>query len=187
MKILLINNYSKYITQLQQTLDKNYVITIFAENVKQEMVKNFDAIILSGGSKYEVVDHANDVFVEELKIIKNSTKPIFGICLGFQLICYTFGSKIKKLATPVNKIIKIKKTLEDPVLEGLGEEFSVYEAHEWGVKKVSNLTILAKTDYGVEIVKHPLKPIYGVEFHPEIHVNEIEGFRVLKNFLELYS
>jgi len=45
---------------------------------------------------------------------------------------------------------------------------AVYENHNWSVQKLKRpLRALARSEYGIEILKHSRKPIYGLQFHPE--------------------
>lgn len=53
------------------------------------------------------------------------------------------------------------------------------------LKKTNNLIPLAKSKFGVEIIKHPKKIIYGVQFHPEIKVSRNYSKKILNNFLEI--
>ena len=64
----------------------------------------YDAFVLSGSSKYAILNHL-DVYSSEIELIKKSNKPILGICLGFELICYTFDEKLifhKEQYLPLN-------------------------------------------------------------------------------------
>ncbi|MBI5065308.1 gamma-glutamyl-gamma-aminobutyrate hydrolase family protein [Candidatus Woesearchaeota archaeon] len=186
MKILLVNNTSIHFPALKELLEKDHVVTsVHIEELKSEMATSHDVVVLSGGSKYEVSD-SPEMFEEQFKIFK-SGKPVFGVCLGFQAICHAFGEKVEKLGFEVEGIIEVQKTKNDPLLKGLKKSFKAYEGHSWGVKKINGeLITLAQSKHCVEMVKHPKLPVYGTQFHPEVH-QELDGLKVLENFLKKYS
>jgi putative intracellular protease/amidase len=55
----------------------------------------YDLIILSGGTNMTLLKNLPKLR-KEITMIKRTSKPIIGICLGFQLIAFAFGSKLKK-------------------------------------------------------------------------------------------
>jgi GMP synthase (glutamine-hydrolysing) len=143
----------------------------------------FDAIILSGGYRFNVLDHEKD-YTKELKLIRTGKKPIFGICLGFELICYAYHEKLEKLLMKENNIIKLKILKNDKIFKNI-KNIRVFENHRWRVRKVKNLVALASSKDGIEMVMHRSKPIYGVQFHPEKFHNKTQGYKILKNFISM--
>ncbi len=184
MKILVVNNHSKHIEELLNKLNEVDSITINFEDLKYKDYDDYDAIILSGGSSFSVIDHKKE-YSKELKLIKNCKQPILGICLGFELINFAFGEKLEKLEESANGSIPIKLIFKDPLFDSLPKEFNVYEAHRWVVTKNKNLIALAESKYGIEAVKHPEKKIYGVQFHPEVFVEKNHAEKILRNFLNI--
>ena len=72
------------------------------------------------------------------------------------------------------------------LFEGLGPALSLTEDHCEGITAPAEFTVLAKSeDYEVEAMKHLKKPLYGVQFHPE--VSGETGLRIMGNFLNLCS
>ncbi|RLI99955.1 MAG: hypothetical protein DRP06_02685 [Candidatus Aenigmatarchaeota archaeon] len=83
MKILLVNNLTKHLEELQEILKPHKITTVHF----QELPKNysdFDYILLSGGSKYKVKNNEK-IYKQEIELIKKSEIPVFGICLGFDI------------------------------------------------------------------------------------------------------
>lgn len=179
-KILIVDNTTIHLDKLKKSLNGNRV------NVeKYNQIKNpekYDLIILSGGGGFSVVNHKNE-FKKEIKLIKNSKIPILGICLGAELIAISFGEKLEKLEIKNKGIIEIKKIKNDPLINNLPNKFKVYESHRWIIENCKNLIPLAKSKKGSEIIKHPLKEIYGVQFHPEMFKNKTKGYKIIQNFL----
>ncbi|MCK4730238.1 MAG: gamma-glutamyl-gamma-aminobutyrate hydrolase family protein [Candidatus Aenigmarchaeota archaeon] len=182
MKILLVNNITKHLEELREILKPHEITTVNF----QELPKNysdFDCIILSGGSKYKVKNN-EEIYKQEIELIKNSEIPVFGICLGFELICHFYGEKIEMLKEKKRGLRNLEIIEKDSLLKGI-EKLSVFEAHRFYVKKVKNLILLAKSEIGAEIIKHREKPVYGVQFHPEIRLEKNQGTKILTNFLKL--
>ncbi len=181
MKILLVNNLTKHLEELQEILKPHEITTANFQNIPKNY-SDFDCIILSGGSKYKV--GGNDkIYKQEIELIKNSKIPVFGICLGFELICRTYSEKLEMLKEKKRGLTDLEIIEKDPLLKGI-KKLSVFEAHRFYVKEVKNLILLAKSKTGVEIIKHREKPIYGVQFHPEIRREKNQGIRILTNFLK---
>ncbi|GAG23693.1 unnamed protein product, partial [marine sediment metagenome] len=143
--------------------------------------EKYDAIILSGS--YDFLPTEED-FSKEIKLIKEYSKPILGICFGFQLICYAYGSKLEKLYAEEKGILHIDITIPDKIFDGLNS-LKVFENHRWYIKEIKTLIPLAKSKDGIEAIKHPEKKIYGFQFHPESFIKKTDGKRLIRNFLEL--
>ncbi|MCK4996913.1 gamma-glutamyl-gamma-aminobutyrate hydrolase family protein [Candidatus Pacearchaeota archaeon] len=182
MKILLVNNHSKHLSELLNKL-KDVKVVDFK---KLDLInyKKFDLIILSGGSSFSVKNHKEE-YKKEIDLIKNSSRPILGICLGFELIAYSFNEKLEKMAKKKKGSEKIKIISEDQILKGLKKEFEVFEAHRWAVSKTKYLIPLAKSKNGIEIIRHPTKRIWGVQFHPEISKEKGYVGKIINNFIKV--
>ena len=171
MKTLLIDNGSKHTLELIKLLAENNLdIDIQAYNNLDANLDKYDLFILSGSS--HTVNGNRERFTIESDLILNSTKPIIGICFGFQLIASRYGSKIEKLESKEEGVRTIRVTMDDEIFGGKNQ-FDAYVAHRFKVSKVMDPLIeLASSDIGVEILKHKTKPIYGFQFHPEIATTE---------------
>lgn len=63
------------------------------KDFKIEKTRKYKYFILSGGS---INISGDDDLIEEKEFIRSTKKPIFGICLGFQIICIAFGAELKE-------------------------------------------------------------------------------------------
>ncbi|MEI6144754.1 MAG: gamma-glutamyl-gamma-aminobutyrate hydrolase family protein, partial [Candidatus Berkelbacteria bacterium] len=73
----------------------------------------------------------------------------------------------------------------DPIFANISN-LKVYESHRWIVKKVGeDLLALAKSEDGIEVIKHKNRLIYGVQFHPEMLADDTCDQTIIKNFLTL--
>ena len=172
MRILLIDNGTKYLNPLKRLLRGNSVKVIRFGKVDPSQSNVFDWILLSGGNSASV-EHHTKLFSNELKLIRRSAKPIVGICLGFELIAKAFGSEL----TPLKQ--KERGKIEIQFVEKKAVPFRsvVFESHRWRVQKLGkSLKAIAKSKDGIEIIQHRRRPIIGMQFHPEKSANGKELF-----------
>ena len=156
-----------------ELLDYNELSKDIIEDIKPK------AIILSGGpsSVYEPDAPTIPTWVFNFNI------PILGICYGFQLISYLMGGKVSRGKGEYGRT-KIRIVEKDPLFNGWSEEEIVWMSHndQLGVLP-KDLKLLAVSENGyIAAFRHREKPIYGVQFHPEVK-HTIKGKVLLKNFL----
>ncbi len=184
MKLLVVNNHSRHIRKILKEFKKVRVVDF--KSLNKVDYDNYDAVILSGGYPLPVKYHEKE-YSEEIKLIKKYKKPILGICLGFELINFAYGEKLKRQKKRTKGEISIKLISESRLFTSFPKRFKVYEAHKWIVSENKFLETLALSKDGVEAVKHPRKEIYGVQFHPEIFVKNSHTKRIFKNFIEIVN
>ncbi|WP_022854667.1 glutamine-hydrolyzing GMP synthase [Thermodesulfobacterium thermophilum] len=152
--------------------------------VSLEEIKGFNpsGIILSGGPSSVYDEDAPMISVEifELGI------PVLGICYGLQLISYLLEGKVERSAKREFGPAYIKIIEENALFKGLkkGEIYKVWMSHSDKIEVLpEGFYVLAETENTpFAAVAHIEKPIYGVQFHPEVVHTEI-GQDVLRNFV----
>jgi len=154
------------------------ITTVEIKQIQERL--NVKGLILSGGplSVYEADSPKMDVGILDLGL------PVLGLCYGHQLIAYLTGGVIK----PAEKkeygitIAFVKKPVG--VLKGLGGKQKVWMSHSDTVYKVSEeYEVLAYTENSpVAAFKHKKKPIYGLQWHPEV-IHTEKGMEMLQNFI----
>jgi GMP synthase (glutamine-hydrolysing) len=179
MKILLFDNGTKYLPELNKLL-KEIGEIIVTKNTDDLFSKEVDLVVLSGGH-HHYINKNPEAYQEEIRFIKNSNKPIIGICLGAELIAYAFGGKLDFLKIRNKGIYKIE-VLEKNYMFGNINKFNVYKNHRLAITSLSkNLIGLAKSKSGFEVIKHKNKPTYGFQFHPEMFESKTYGDEVFEN------
>lgn len=109
--------------------------------------------------------------------------PILGICFGFQTIGISFGGKIKSLQHMRDKRACVKfqnhflfKNVEKT------HKFRSYHRDYLAEIPITFRPIAYGENNIIEAIEHYNKPIYGVQFHPELSGKE--GSKLLINFLK---
>jgi GMP synthase (glutamine-hydrolysing) len=141
------------------------------------------AIILSGSPASVHNDNApqlpNNLFQHDV--------PILGICYGQQLLTHHFGgqveqSQIREFGNASLKIVKNSPLFSD--IGHVGDKHVVWMSHSDKVlSPPENFHILANSQGApCAVIAHNDKPIYGVQFHPEVTHSE-KGKEIIQNFL----
>lgn len=188
MTMLIINNRSHFILDLCATLTKwgvKHVMKGKKDKLTSKELKKYKGVIFSGGPLLLDKKLYLDDIALDIQVLLDETKPILGICLGHQIISEMHGAKMKRMKKFVNRKEKIKLIHQDPLFRGLGKTFMAREAHHECISKLPDeFEHLAKSrSCKYEAIKHIGKPIYGLQFHPE--VSGKVGLVIIRNFLKM--
>lgn len=185
VKILLVDNESKHIEKIQELLINDDVEVVSAHNVDGKASEKFDLIVLSGSQVNSVVGRGKESYEKEQMLLSTTTKPVIGLCAGYQLIVAHFGGRLVRLDEKIRGIIEIRKTADHPIFPKEKDVFKVYEAHRWVIETLPEaLEGLASSDSGWEIIRHKEKPFYGFQFHPEVTIPENDGAKLFRSLVE---
>jgi len=137
-------------------------------------------IILSGGpsSIYEKNAPRCDRRIFEAGI------PVLGICYGHQLIAHYFGGDVRKAQKMEYGMAEVVIDRQDEILKGHRRVERVWASHGDTVLSLpKDFEVLAHTkNCPVAAFRHREKPIYGVQWHPEV-THTPRGRRLLRNFI----
>jgi len=182
--VLIINfggQYTHLIARRVRELNVYSEIVHFFQ-VSRELINEIHpkAIILSGGPSSVNQPDAPRVptWILELGI------PILGICYGHQLLATMLGGIVERGKGEYGRV-EIEVLEEDEILRGWNRVETVWMSHSDYVAKLPpELKVLAiSRDSGyIAAFKHCEKPIYGVQFHPEV-IHTPKGRELLRNFV----
>ena len=187
-KIILIDNYDSFTFNLYHYLSslKVHVDVIRNDQITSNEIlkKRYNKIVISPGPGNP--NQSGNC----LKIVKTLYKkiPIFGVCLGHQIIGQVFGSNIvqaKRLMHGKTSQILSKKI---GLLKNLPKTFEATRYHSLIIDKKTlskDLEITAETRDGLIMgVQHKKYNVHGVQFHPE-SIKTKQGIKILKNFIKI--
>ena len=183
--LLLIDNYDSFAYNLVHLLAELGLETQVARNDAMTAAEIADlapdAVILSPGPKDP--DHAGVC----LQLVQESGGgiPIFGVCLGCQVVAQAFGGRIVRAPEPVHgKLDRIHHD-GDGLFAGIKDGFAAARYHSLMVEADSLPETLVATAHNaggiVMALRHRQWPVFGVQFHPESIASE-HGRRILANF-----
>lgn len=155
----------------------------------------YETIFLTGRLTYGG-DVEKDEYTPELELIQGTDVPLFGICLGHQLISLAHGAELGRMIETVEHeeaireegFVKMNMRLGDPVFNRVHNPFMVYEYHLEEVKVMpKDFELLPSSEMcEVQAIRHKEKLIYGVQFHPEAYNPMFpSGQPILQNFFDL--
>lgn len=189
------------------SIAEEYVEIEYFANITLDYIHGLNpkGIVLSGSSSpwnaYNV-----DMLRKFYKVLVNVDKPVLGICGGHQLIAIAYGGTVDhmrkaKPGEPTGKKgtwseglycergwMEVEILERDPLFKGLPETIIVDEGHFDEVKKPpKDFKIIATNrNCRVQAMRHKSKPVYGVQFHPNIFDEKHpHGKTVLKNFFKI--
>ena len=180
MNLLIIDNGSVHTPELIEYFTEHKIKVIKYRRHTRLDSEWADVFILSGGNKPVIF---NKYYQRELELIRTTDKPIIGICLGIELISRAYNSKFLRGRQRVKGLRSIAIKPESLGLEDK-TQFVVFESHRWKIKHADKFEIIGWSDDGMEIIKHPTKPIIGLQFHPEVLSPSNDGQLLLKLCLE---
>ncbi|MGQ5515272.1 imidazole glycerol phosphate synthase subunit HisH [Halococcus saccharolyticus] len=165
-----------------------------------------DGIVLPGvGAFREGVENAGP-YREALLDAADAGTPVFGICLGMQMLLTTSeeaeragegdvegldlipGRNVRFTGdrkVPHMGWNELAVERDHPLVEGVDGEYA-YFVHSYYAEPNDENAVVARTEYGVDfpaVVADESGTVFGTQFHPE--KSGETGLRILRNFVDL--
>lgn len=195
MRTLIIDNYLPNSPQTEQLYNVIKDVTVHTVEVKDyttihagEDFKLHDVIVLSGAQRLLAEPGIIDSYGHEIDFLKGTEKPVLGICFGHQLLAIAYGAEVMSMSKKVEGYYMVQRISDNEIFEGLGERFLVCESHQEMVAEIPfDFELLANSpNCPVEVMRHGMLPVFGVQFHPERFDDEHPAGRsILENFFKL--
>jgi carbamoyl-phosphate synthase small subunit len=136
--------------------------------VDEILAEDADGLFISNGpGDPAAVEHARAAIVR----LSEAGVPVFGICLGHQLIARAFGGRTFKLPFGHHGGNHPVKHLDRDTVEITAQNhgFAVAAAEGRGVEGAPDLRVthLNLYDGTVEGLRHVSRPVFSVQYHPE--------------------
>ena len=197
MRTLIIDNYLPNSPQIENLYNVIKDVTVHTVEVRDystiapgEEFPLHDVIVLSGSQRKLAEPGGIDHYTHEVDFVKNTEKPLLGICFGHQLLAMAFGAEVMDMGKMLEGFYMVQRISNDEIFEGLEEKFLVCESHREMVVDVPfDFELLANSpNCPIEFIKHEKLPVYGVQCHPErFDDKHPAGKSILENFFKLAS
>jgi carbamoyl-phosphate synthase small subunit len=143
--------------------------------------EDYDGIFLSNGPG-DPVQCQETIAILQKALLKD--KPIFGICLGAQLLALSIGAKTYKL--PYGHRGQNQPS-QAPIS---GRCYLTSQNHGYAIEETTlpddwNVTFRNLNDLSVEGIAHCNRPFFAVQFHPEAAPGPVDAMYLFKQFYEL--
>ena len=170
---------------VQCMIDRGAYVKVFPAKTDLDTLKQFkpSGYFLSNGPGDPA---AMDYAVETVKNILKEDKPLFGICLGHQLLALA-----KEI--PTFKMHHGHRGLNHPVINLVTGKCEITtQNHGFGVDPVSvrknadvEVTHINLNDESIEGIRLKNKPVFSVQYHPEATPGPHDSRYLFDEFIEL--
>ena len=185
--ILVLDFGGQYCHLIGRRIRENGVYSeIVAHDITPDQVKalnqkvNVKGMVLSGGPSSVYEQNAPKLNPRMLEM----GLPVLGLCYGHQMVAQLSQGKVESACCKEYGTAQIKVDKPVGVLKDLGETEKVWMSHGDTVSAMpSDFEVLAHTDNcPVAAFRHKTKPIYGLQWHPEV-IHTENGAQMLRNFI----
>ena len=178
---ILILDFGSQVTQLiaRRIREAQVYCEIHPFNHIPEIDESVKGIILSG-SPCSVRDEDSP----RVDLSLFGSLPILGICYGAQLLAHQGGGSVQASGHREYGRAHMTSVKESPLLKGLSATGQVWMSHGDTIMELpSEYELIGSTEtVRVAAFAHVSKPIFGIQFHPEV-THSTEGSILIKNFI----
>lgn len=148
--------------------------------LRPEHLEGVPGVIFTGSPR--MLSLEGPAFFEQYSFVTEASVPMFGICFGHQFLGVLHGAAVMRGGS-VNGMKEIWLE-DDPLFKGIDPVTRFLQDHEEHISVPEGFIRLASSNYtAVEAMRHRTKPIFTVQFHPEI--SGADGFKLIENFAKL--
>lgn len=150
---------------VRQLVARGFDVTVLPHDAKTSDVlsHNPDGLFLSNGPGNPQVNTSVITLVQELQ----GKLPIFGICLGHQIIALANGCETMKMKFGHRGANHPVKNLQTGLIEITSQNHSYAVKSETVTNTDLEVTHINLLDQSVEGVRHKTHPVFSVQYHPE--------------------
>jgi para-aminobenzoate synthetase len=189
LKTLLIDNYDSFTYNLFQLLaevngEEPDVVRNDRASWAELARREFDNVVISPGPGRP--DEPRD-FRVCADAIRDARVPLLGVCLGHQGIGHLTGARVVHAPEPMHGRVSGVYHDGSGLFAGVPQGFEAVRYHSLCLAEPlpAELVATAWTSDGVVMgVAHRLRPLWGVQFHPE-SISTAWGRRLIENFRDL--
>ena len=169
---------------LRHLVNLDAEVTVLSENATIEDIKKIKphGIFLSNGPGDPSATEKKCKNL--LQAIISFKIPVFGICIGHQLIGLSFGAKTSKMSQGHRGANHPVKNLSNNKVEITSQNHG-YQIDKVTLPSCFEITHISLFDNSIEGLKHKSLPIFSVQYHPEASPGPTESSYLFEEFLNL--
>jgi GMP synthase (glutamine-hydrolysing) len=139
-----------------------------------------DAAVVLGGAMHPDEDHRHGWLTDELRWLEGALEdgtPVLGVCLGSQLLARAAGAEVFRAGEPEVGWLEVELTeaaAADPVASALPPRFDAFQWHHYTHGLPAGAVELARSRVCTQAFR--LGRAWGVQFHPEVHAEQVESW-----------
>ena len=137
--------------------------------MKHEFPEDPEVVVISGSTSgiYEDEEWIDELVQKTEEYIENDV-PVLGLCFGHQIIAKAMGADVVQMDNYEVGYRPVE--FEDSeIFEGLDSVEYPFNTHQDKVVNMpEELEAIAETEVCNQGIRHTEKPVYGVQFHPEL-------------------
>jgi GMP synthase (glutamine-hydrolysing) len=148
--------------------------------------RDFDAVLSFGGAVHPVQDAEHPWLTVEKRFLAEGLEqdvPMFGVCLGSQLIAEAAGSHTRRAARPEIGWYEVRRTAaaaDDPVFGPLAESFEALQWHSYEAPLPPGAVALAESDVCLQSYRIGDR-VWAIQFHAEVTASDYQ------HWLDIYD
>ena len=169
---------------LRHLVNLDAEVTVLSENATIEDIKKIKphGIFLSNGpGDPSATEKKCKDLLQAIICLKI---PVFGICIGHQLIGLSFGAKTSKMSQGHRGANHPVKNLSNNRVEITSQNHG-YQIDKATLPSCFEITHISLFDNSIEGLKHKSLPIFSVQYHPEASPGPTESSYLFQEFLNL--
>jgi len=174
---------------LRNLNDLNFETTILSatSSTKEILAKSPKGVFLSNGPGDP--DATIKIILPTIKELINLKIPIFGICLGHQILSLALGAKTKKMHQGHRGANQPVKNLINNTVEITSQNHG-FEVDRSSLSDEIEETHISLFDGSNEGIRHKTLPLFSVQYHPEASPGPHDSsylFREFYNLVEIHA
>lgn len=170
-----------------------------------ERIRAADGVVLPGVGAFSAGMENAEPLREDLLAVAESETPLFGVCLGMQMLLTESeeaehagqgdvkgldlipgrNRRFRQQKVPHMGWNSLEIEREHPLVDGVDGEY-VYFVHSYFAEPTADRAVVARTEYGVEfssVIADDSGTVFGTQFHPEKSGDA--GLAILQNFVDI--
>ncbi|WP_424890650.1 aminodeoxychorismate synthase component I [Streptomyces sp. XH2] len=188
MRTLLVDNYDSFTYNLFHYLAEvngrePEVVANDDRSWRMKHLAEFGNVVISPGPGTPEREADFGICAE---ILRSGGLPTLGVCLGHQGIALLYGGEVGRAPEPYHGRVSPVVHEGTGLFEGLPSPFPAVRYHSLAARGLpAGLEVTARTPDGIVMgLRHRVRPLWGVQFHPE-SIGSEHGHRILDNFRRL--